>query len=54
MGRSLKVLKRNLFSYFRLGVFMHNGDENKENGLWRCGGVYGFYVFVLLSFIWDE
>jgi hypothetical protein len=33
---------------------MHNGDENKENGLWRCGGVYGFYVFVLISFIWDE
>jgi hypothetical protein len=39
---------------FLAGVFAHNGDGDKEEGLWKCGGVYGFYVFVLFSFIWDE
>jgi hypothetical protein len=30
MGRSHKVLRKNIFSYFRLGVFMHNDDGDKE------------------------
>jgi hypothetical protein len=35
-------------------VFIHddNGDKKKERR--RCGGVYGFDVFMLFSFIWDE
>jgi hypothetical protein len=30
---------------------MHDDNGNKEKGWWRCGGVYGFYVFVSFSFI---
>jgi len=35
-------------------MFMHDGDGDKEKEWWRCGGVYGFDVFVLFSFIRDE
>jgi hypothetical protein len=37
-----------------LGVFMHNNDGDREKEWWKCDGVYGFYVFVSFSFIWDE
>jgi hypothetical protein len=30
MGRSLRVLRRNVFSYFQLGAFLHNSDGNKK------------------------
>jgi len=30
MGRSLRVLRKNVFSCFRLGMFMHDGDGDKE------------------------
>jgi hypothetical protein len=35
-------------------VFTHdiNGDKKKEQR--RCGGVYGFDVFILFLKIWDE
>jgi hypothetical protein len=33
---------------------MHDDDGDKEKGWWRCGDIYGFYVFVLFSFILDE
>jgi hypothetical protein len=53
-GRSSKVLRKNNFSCFQLQVFTHDNDGNKEKEWWKCGGVYGFYVFVSFSFIWDE
>jgi len=33
---------------------MHDNNGDKEKDWWRCGGVYGFDVFMSFSFIWDE
>ncbi len=41
------------FSCFRLGVFTHDGNGDKNKGQRRCGGVYGFDVFMSFSFIWN-
>jgi hypothetical protein len=30
--RGLKVLRKNIFFYFQLGLFMHDGDVDKEKG----------------------
>ncbi len=54
IGRSFRVSRKNVFSCFWLGVFMHDDNGDKEKDWWRCGGVYGFDVFMLFSFIWDE
>jgi hypothetical protein len=53
-GKSFRVSRKNVFSYFRSKVFTHDNDEDKEKEWWRCGGVHGFDVFVPFSFIWDE
>ncbi len=53
-GKVLRFLRKNVFFCFWLEVFMHNNNGDKEKEWWRCGGVYGFYVFVSFSFIWDE
>jgi hypothetical protein len=34
-------------------VFTHGNNGNKEEHSWRCGGDYGFEVFMSFSFIWD-
>jgi hypothetical protein len=33
---------------------MHDNNGDKEKERWKRGGVYGFDVFMLFSFIWDE
>jgi hypothetical protein len=45
---------KSVFSCFRLAVFTHDGNGDKKKERRRCGGVDGFYVFMLFSFIWDD
>jgi hypothetical protein len=35
-------------------VFTHDNNGDKKKKQRRCGGVYGFDVFIYFSFIWDE
>jgi hypothetical protein len=52
--KNLGFQGKSVFSYFLLGVFIHddNGDKKREQR--KCSGVYGFDVLMLFSFIWDD
>jgi hypothetical protein len=52
-GRSLGLQAKRVFFCFQLGVFTHNNNGNKNKRRRRCGGVYGFDVFMSFFFIWD-
>jgi hypothetical protein len=54
IGRSFRVARKNVFFCFQLGVFTHDDNGNKEKEWWRCGGAYGFDVFMSFFKIWDE
>ncbi len=43
---------KNIFSCFWLGVFTRDDNGNKKKEPRRCGGVYGFDVFMSFKFFW--
>jgi hypothetical protein len=45
MGRSLRVLRRNIFSYFRLGYLHTTAMETRKRS---CGDAVVFMVFMFL------
>jgi hypothetical protein len=45
---------KSVFSYFRLGVFTHDGNGDKKKERRRCTGGDGFDVFMSFFFIWND